>query len=290
MKGVLPMQIVQNFKNSVAYYQPTTDKDTWQAFYNLCWSKDYSTSNTEMLKRVAYDCLGITSGADAGMWQDRAARLDRFLTSNIGIIGDDTVGSDTLQYEFIACFLNPYNHAAHNSDLWQSFNDSAVASLQQQVTLPSPSDSPALDGAGGYAKWLLTGIPLILLNAFKTLNFSVYRPTQDTDTWAYFQDVMFDLNLLGNCSFTYRSAYLLRNISSGADAGIWSGFSAGVQGFLQGNLGTLPKDAPVQKQLAINFCNMFKFNYEHAAHNADLFKLYNDTFADAGTKIQAIRP
>jgi hypothetical protein len=108
-----------------------------------------------MLKRVAYDCLGIASGADAGMWQDRAARLDRFLKNNIGVVGDDVVNSDTLQYEFIACFLNPYNHAAHNSDLWQSFNDSAIAVLNEDIPTTSGSTALSAHGIGGKAKWLL---------------------------------------------------------------------------------------------------------------------------------------
>ena len=289
-KGI-PMDIVQEFKNSVSYYQPTTDAGTWQQFYDLCWSKDYSTSNSELLKKVAYDCLGITSGADAGMWQDRAYRLDQFLTNNIGIIGDDAVASDILQYEFVACFLNDYAHAAHNNDLWQSFNDAAVTVLETSAHSSEAVESQEVGQLGaGYARWLMIGVPLILLNAIKTLNISVYRPTEDTDTWNYFQDVVFDLTILPNCSFTYRHAYLLRNISSGPDAGVWSGFSAGVQGFLQGNLGTLPSDAPTQKQLALDFCKMFSFNYQHAAHNASLFKLYNDTFADAATKIQLLGP
>jgi hypothetical protein len=89
---------------------------------------------------------------------------------------------------------------------------------------------------------------------------------------------------------TYNHAYLLNNISSPVDSGMWGTLAAGASAFLDANLGAPPANATSQVNLAVNFCNLFKFNYKRAAHNNDLFKTYNDSFTNASQSLQLLLP
>jgi hypothetical protein len=290
------MEIVQQFKEGIAWYQPTTDAHSWQEFYQWIYSVDYTQATGETLKKAAWRSAKLQTTVDVGMWADRAARLQKFLNSNIGESDYDPLFSKILQYEFVACFLNDFSQAAHNSDLWQSINDSAVRVLQNEMV---PADQSALinyQPVHDYPnlvinpKWLLTVIPAIIYTAFKSVNLSYYRPTVDTDTWAYFQNVVFQLELVDTFQFTYRHTYLLSNISSPVDHGMWGTLASGSTAFLDANLGAPPANADEEVELAIKLCKLFQFNYTRAAHNADLFKAYNDSFTTAVQKLQVLIP
>lgn len=283
------MELVQRFKDGIAWYQPTTDTDSWRYFYDHCYSVDYTKANAETLKRVAWECAKLQTTVDVGMWAARKQRLMKFLSSNMAMNDYDPVLALAVQYEFIACFLNDYSAASHNNDLWQSINDSALGVLQEKVPLTPPPRAHANAAIGVNPKWLLAGIPLILYGAFKTINISWYKPTVDTDTWAYFQQVMFDLDLLDNVYITFNHTYLLSNISSPVDSGMWGTLAAGATTFLDVNLGQANGTADSQVDLAINFCDQFKFNYKRAAHNNNLFKTYNESFSDAAEKLQLLK-
>jgi hypothetical protein len=288
------MDIVQRFKNGIAWYQPTTDTYSWKYFYDQCYSVDYTQATGETLKKVAWWSSKLQPGEDVGMWADRKARLLKFLNSDIGDSDYDPLFSKAIQYEFVACFLNNYSRASHNKDLWQSINDSATKVLNEQIV---PSDQSALASyqpVHDYAplvpnpRWLLAAIPMIIYSAFKTVNLSYYRPTVDTGTWSYFQNVVFELDILNRFQITYRHTYLLSNISSSVDSGMWGTLASASSAFLDANLGKPPANAQSQVDLAINFCQLFQFNYSHAAHNADLFKTYNDAFSAAVVKLQLL--
>ncbi len=289
------MNIVQRFINNIAWYLPSNDSYSWQYFYNNCYNIDYSDPNAEQLKRVAWISSQLQTSGDVGMWADRQARLFKFLAADIALSGFDSLEAEAIQYEFVACFLNDYNSAAHNNDLWQSVNDSAAGVLADNIipqdvnnqimrSVLSPNQLPV------NPRWLLTAIPLILYNAFKTINLSYYRPTEDSDTWSYFQNVVFDMSVLPYFQFTYRHTYLLNNINSTVDSGMWQTLASAATSFLNANLGAPPANAAEQVQLAINFCGLFAFNYNRAAHNADLFQAYNEAFANAAQSLSLLKP
>ena len=98
---------------------------------------------------------------------------------------------------------------------------------------------------------------------------------------------MFDLNLLPTFQMTFNHTYLLNNISSPVDSGMWGTLAAGASAFLDANLGQISANATSQVNLAISFCNLFKFDYKRAAHNNDLFKTYNDTFHERVSEFPA---
>ncbi|MEA2496614.1 MAG: hypothetical protein QOJ29_4525, partial [Thermoleophilaceae bacterium] len=136
--------------------------------------------------------------------------------------------------------------------------------------------------------WLLPAVGWILFNAFKTVNLSYYRPTEDTDTWAYFQNIEFNMTGIPRVGFVYQHTYLLTNVSSTVDTGIWSLMTSAAGAFLDANIGQMPAGADAQVKLAMTFCDVLVFNYEHAAHNADLFKAYTDAFAAAKQRLQLL--
>jgi hypothetical protein len=282
------MEIVQRFKEKIAWYSPTTDEDTWREFEKNVYDVDYTNATVESLKKVAWNSRNIASGADAGMWGDRRARVQKFLAGNLSFDEGNPIEAEAIQYDFVACFLNDPSHAAHNADLWASFNSAATTVLQENI-VPTDLDAQRLANLS-IPGWTLGAIPLILFSAFKTVNLSYYRPSEDTDTWAYFQNIVFDLSILGRVQFVYRHTYYLSSISSGPDAGVWSALAGAATQFLNANLGRKPASAKEEIQLAINFCDVLKFDYQHAAHNADLFKAYTDSFQNAKTKLQALRP
>jgi hypothetical protein len=290
------MDIVQRFKSAIAWYQPTTDTDSWKYFYDQVYNIDYTQADASTLKKVAWWSAKLQTSVDVGMWADRKSRLDKFLRSDMALSDYDPVIGEAIQYEFVACFLNNYSQASHNNDLWQSINDSATKVLSEKIVPPIRTGSvirqPAMAAnlAAINPRWALAAIPLILYNATKTVNLSYYKPTVDTDTWAYYQNVMFDLNLLPTFQMTYNHTYLLNGISSPVDSGMWGTLASGASAFLDANLGKTPSDATSQVNLAINFCNLFKFNYQRAAHNNDLFKTYNDAFTNASQSLQLLIP
>jgi hypothetical protein len=279
------MDVVQRFKEKIAWYQPTEDTGTWREFARTTYNVDYTKATVEQLKRVAWEGEGIRSTVDRGMWGDRAIRLNRFLTGNMGFSEFDAVETKAIEYDFVACFLNDPAHAAHNADLWGSFNNAARAVLAENIE-PKDLEDQASSPNPISPKWIVTAIPLILYSAFKTINLSYYRPTEDTNSWAYFQAIMFDLDLLPRFQFVYRHTYLLSNVTSTVDQGIWSTMAGAARQFLAANLGKTPKTAEEEFELAINFCGILQFNYTHAAHNEDLFKAYATAFATAKTKLE----
>ncbi|NBW15232.1 MAG: hypothetical protein EBR82_45285 [Caulobacteraceae bacterium] len=284
------MDVVQRFKAGIAWYQPTTDTDSWKYFYETIYSLDYSTATPATLKKAAWLAKKLQTTVDVGMWADRASRLQKFLAADIALEGATTAELDALQYDFVACFLNYSSQASHNEDLWKSINDSATKVLNENIEPDLPAMLAAPDLPNINYRWLLTGIPLILVAAIKSVNLSYYRPTTDTDTWSYFQDVMFNLTAIPNVGFTYQHTYLLSNITGPVDAGMWGPLAGAASAFLDANLGAPPANATAQVKLAIDFCNIIQFNYQHAAHNADLFKAYNDAFATAKQKLQLLIP
>lgn len=280
------MDVVQRFKEKIAWYQPTVDTGSWEDFARTTYNIDYTQATVEQLKRVAWESEGIRSTVDEGMWGDRAIRLNRFLTGNMGFSEFDAVETKAIEYDFVACFLNDPAHAAHNADLWGSINSAAQSVLAENIE-PKDLDDQASSSIAISPKWIVTAIPLILYSAFKTVNLSYYRPTEDTDSWAYFQNIMFDLNLLPRFQFVYRHTYLLSNVTSTVDEGVWSAMAGAAKQFLAANLGKTPKTAKEEFELAINFCGVLQFNYSRAAHNEDLFKAYATAFENAKTKLIA---
>jgi hypothetical protein len=114
--------LVQQYMDSIAWYQPTTDTDDWQFFFTACKSVDYSTGTVDTLVKVADHMLQMQPGLDQGMWAGWQANLSQF-AQGVG----PTLPELTAEYQFIACFKNEYWAASHNNDLWQSFNDRAHA-------------------------------------------------------------------------------------------------------------------------------------------------------------------
>lgn len=138
--------------------------------------------------------------------------------------------------------------------------------------------------------WTLAAIPLYLFSGFKTVNLSYYQPSEDTGTWAYFQNIVFDLSILGRFQFVYRHAYFMSGISSGPDQGVWSTAAGAATQFVNANMGRRPASAQEEIQIAVKFCDILNFDYQHAAHNKDLFKAYAESFQNAKAKLQALRP
>ena len=287
------MDIVQRWKSNIAWYQPTTDTDSWRYFYDTIYSVDYSTATAETLKNAAWEGQKLEPGLDVGMWTDRAARLQKFLSSDTALSDYDPLEAEAIQYDFVACFLNDFSAASHNEDLWESINGSALNVLNENIE-PDATGHRALNTAYNFGainpRWALQAIPTILYDAFKTINISYYRPTEDTDSWAYFQEIMFDLTAIPRVQFLYHKTYLLTNVTSTVDQGVWGTMASGAKAFLDANLGQMPATADQQIDFVIKFCDIVLFDYHHAAHNADLFETYYNAFLIAKEKYQLLLP
>jgi len=277
------MDLVQLFIDNIAWYNPTTDTDSWAYFKQFVYSIKFSDSSTtaETLKYSAYWSAKLQTSVDIGMWNTRMLRLQIFLRSNISLSGYDNLENEAIQFEYISCFLNNYDQASHNNDLWKSVNDSAYSVLQKSFPV-ARIRSLNIDVN---PIWILAAIPVILYAAIKTIRISYYCPTEDTDAWNYFQNIAFNVSLTDSMQFCYNSTLLMTNCSSPVDAGMWAVIQAAATRFLDANLGKSPNTTQSQVQLAINFANVFKVDASHAAHNADLWQLYNDSFTNASSQL-----
>ena len=115
--------LVQQYMNSIAWYQPTTDTDDWQYFNGVCKSVDYSTGTVGTLLNVAVQMEKMQPGLDQSMWAGWQDNFSQFAATN----SDPALPELTVEYHFIACFRNNYGAASHNNDLWQSFDQQASA-------------------------------------------------------------------------------------------------------------------------------------------------------------------
>jgi hypothetical protein len=275
---------IERFKDRIAWYSPTEDTGNWREFFNTTYNVDYASATAEQLKRIAWDSKNIGGGPDTGMWAQRAGNLEKFLGADMALSDYNPIERIAIEYDFVACFLNNYEHAAHNEDLWQSINNAAVETLREEI---SPSGARLVEPEGAInPEWLRSDIPETLYEAVKEINISYYRPTEDTKTWAYFQSVVLDLTALPLMQFTYRRAYLLRNIESGADPAPWEQLATAARAFLDANLGMAPADAQEQYELAFKLCGVMLINRSVAKHNEDLFKAYHDAFEKAEQKLR----
>jgi len=165
--------------------------------------------------------------------------------------------------------------------LWKSVNDAAVSILQKSFPV-SRIRSLNIDWN---PTWLLSSIPEIIYSAIKNIKMSYYCPTEDTDTWNYFQNNAFSIPLTDSVQFVFNNTYLVTNVSSPVDTGMWSTISGAATAFLNLNLGNFPNTTMSQTKLAISYCGVYIVDYERASHNADLWKLYSDSFATAKNKL-----
>lgn len=77
------MEIVQRFKEKIAWYSPTTDEDTWREFEKNVYDVDYTNATVESLKMVAWKTRDLGSGADPTPWADRSALVHKFLAGDL---------------------------------------------------------------------------------------------------------------------------------------------------------------------------------------------------------------
>jgi hypothetical protein len=287
--------IVQQYMKSIAWYQPTTDTDDWVFFNKQCYSQPYSTSSTELLKRIAWIfSTQFNPGLDVGMWTGLKNNFADFLNKNIMLLDDGGVCSELIQLDFIACFQNSYSKASHNNDLWQSFNDNAQRVLQAPSSPSSVINSnqaiPAITNAQYI--WQNALIVQAFLKAIKELRYSYWAPTVDTDTWASFQGIILDVNNIPLVGITFKAALVMSNLSSPVDPKPWHNISQAATAFLKQYLGittTLSVDA-YQLQVAVSFFNIPTLGYNSSSHNADLWQKYHDAFQDAKNLIYPPHP
>lgn len=266
------------------WYQPTTDTDSWKQFAAAVWDIDYRTASGDTLKAIAYASSTITSGADEGMWEDRASKVNAFLDAALAVSDYTPGGFFALQIEFIACFLSPYQHAAHNEDLWQTINDVASGVLAAAATEPVSVPAAAVD-----PEWIDAEVATALYCAYPGIYPGRYAPTVDTDTWAQFQNIVWSESDLTRFPNIVRAAYRLSKLSSPADSGTWGAVANRASAFCARYIGKSPTTPADQKAMAIQYCQIIaSIDPQHAAHNNDLFKTYSDAFKTASSNLSRL--
>jgi hypothetical protein len=282
---------VEEFRDKIkpAWYRATEDTKNWEEFGKTTYFIDYASATAETLKQIAWNTRNIRGGPDEGMWSVRVGNLEKFLGANMALSDEVPIERTIIEYDFIACFLNDYRDAAHNEDLWRAINQAAVEVLSKEIGADTDTPQPTPPGRKPY-EWVYSEIPEALCNAIREINLSYYRPTEDTLTWASFQRVALDLTDISRTQYVFRHAYLLSNIASTADPGIWEETASAARAFLVASLGKAPTDAAEQLKLAADFCEIMNFDYTHAKHNEDLFKAYHDAFEKAAQEIRKLPP
>jgi hypothetical protein len=61
---------------------------------------------------------------DAGMWEQMQGNFGQFY-SDFNASGSSAPITDDMAYAYVGCFLNSYQNASHNRDLWQAMYDCA---------------------------------------------------------------------------------------------------------------------------------------------------------------------